>query len=56
MVKVTEDNINLYTFEDVIFPILGHKVEMPSNPFMKKIVEDIMAEDDITMEKFSSHA
>lgn len=56
MEEVTKSNIHQYTLEDVVFPIIGHSVRMPSNPEMYKIVDDIMAEDSITMEMFQSHA
>ena len=52
MVEVTEANIGEYTLDDVIFPIIGYLVKMPSNPEMWKIVDDIMAEDSITMDMF----
>ena len=56
MIEVDEANIGNYTLEDVIFPILGHKVKMPSNPDMRKILEDLMKKDNMTMEQFQSHA
>jgi len=56
MKEVTEENIGQYSIEDVIFPIIGHKVQMPSNPELCKIVEDIMLEDNMTMAKFQSQA
>lgn len=52
MDSVTEANIGDYTLDDVIFPIIGYLVKMPSNPEMRKIVDDIMAEDSITMDMF----
>lgn len=36
----------------MIFPVIGHKVAMPSNPEMKKIIEDLMALDGMTMAMF----
>jgi hypothetical protein len=42
MIEVTEENIGNYTIEDVIMPIIGHKVKLPSHPEMRKIIEDIM--------------
>jgi len=54
MTEVTAENMDKYTLEDVIFPILGHKVKMPSHPDMKAIVEAIMAEDGISMQTFES--
>jgi tRNA(Glu) U13 pseudouridine synthase TruD len=56
MIEVTEENIANYSIEDVILPIIGHKVKMPTNPVMKKIIEDIMKEDDMSMVQFNSHA
>ena len=50
MIEVTEANIDKYTIEDVIFPIIGHKVKMPSNPDMKALMERIMAEDKMSMD------
>jgi hypothetical protein len=43
-----------YNFDDVIFPIIGHSVSLPNNPDLRKIIEDIMKEDDITIAKFIS--
>ena len=43
MIEVTEENIKDYTIGDVIFPIIGTKVALPSNPEMRKIMEDLMA-------------
>lgn len=42
--------------DDVIFPIIGHKVKMPTNPDMRKMIEDIMEKDGMSMAKFNSHA
>lgn len=52
MIEVDESNIDKYTLEDVIFPILGHKVKMPSNPDMRQIIEDLMKKDNMTMDQF----
>mmetsp|Transcript_17628 Transcript_17628/g.29779 ORF Transcript_17628/g.29779 Transcript_17628/m.29779 type:complete len:152 (+) Transcript_17628:1655-2110(+) len=52
MVEVTAESLEQYCFDDVIFPIIGHKVKLPSNPEMSKIIEDIMAEDGINMQTF----
>jgi tRNA(Glu) U13 pseudouridine synthase TruD len=56
MIEVTEENKGQYALEDVIMPLIGHKVKMPSNPEMKQLYETIMAEDQMTMDKFMSHA
>jgi tRNA(Glu) U13 pseudouridine synthase TruD len=56
MIEVTEANIDLYTAEDVILPIIGHKVKMPSNPEMRQIIETIMKEDNMSMDEFNKHA
>jgi tRNA(Glu) U13 pseudouridine synthase TruD len=40
----------------VIFPIIGHSVSFPNNPDLRKIIEDIMKEDDITIAKFISQS
>lgn len=56
MIEITEANISQYTFDDVIFPIVGYKVKMPAHPGMRKIVEDIMAEDNMSIDKFTSQA
>ena len=47
MIEVDESNIDKYTLEDVIFPILGHKVKMPKNADMRKILEDLMKKDNM---------
>ena len=52
LLEVTKSNIDQYTLDDVVFPIIGYSVRMPSNPEMRKIVDDIMAEDSITMGMF----
>jgi tRNA(Glu) U13 pseudouridine synthase TruD len=56
MIEVTESNISDYTIDDVIFPIIGHKVGMPKNDEMRKLYEDAMLEDKITMDMFEKHA
>ena len=56
MIEVTKENIHQYNLDDVILPILGHKVKMPSNSEIKSIFEKIMAEDNMDMDKFRSHA
>lgn len=54
MIEVTEQNIDSYTLKDVIFPIVGHKVGLPTNPEMRKLIEDLMAKDGMSMSKFES--
>jgi tRNA pseudouridine13 synthase len=56
MVLVTEQNISKYTMEDVVLPIVGHKIRMPENEEMNKIILDIMAKDNITMDHFHNSA
>ena len=53
MIEITEENIGDYTISDVIFPIIGHKVPLPTNPDMKKIMEELMAKDGVTMAMFN---
>ena len=54
MIEVTQENIGNYTLEDVIFPVIGSKVKLPSNPDMRAIIEEIMAKDNMTIAKFNS--
>lgn len=56
MIEVTAENIGNYTIEDVVFPIVGHKVRMPAHPEINAIVADIMAEDGMSMQQFNNHA
>jgi len=56
LVTVTEETVGNYSIFDVVMPIIGHKVPLPANPDLKAIMEGIMAEDNITLEKFKSHA
>jgi len=56
MMEITAENIQNYTLDDVIFPIIGHKVKMPSNPDMCAIIEEFMAKDDISMAKFNAQS
>ena len=52
MIEVNEENIRDYSIDDVLFPIVGHKVGLPSNAEMRKITEDVMAEDGISEQKY----
>ena len=54
MIEITEQNIANYTIEDVIFPVVGSKVKLPSNPEMRAIIEEIMAKDNMSIAKFNS--
>ena len=54
MIEVTEENISNYSISDVIFPIIGHKVAFPSNPEMRKIMEELMNKDGISMAMFEN--
>ena len=56
MIEVTSANINDFTILDVVFPIIGHSVSLPSNQEMNKIIKDIMSEDNISMAMFASQA
>lgn len=56
MIEVTAENIGNYTIEDVVLPIVGHKVKMPTHPEISKIISDIMAEDGMSMQQFNNHA
>jgi tRNA(Glu) U13 pseudouridine synthase TruD len=56
MLTVTEETLSNYTLDDVIFPVIGHKVKMPENAEMKKLIQEIMAKDKVTMEMFENHA
>jgi tRNA pseudouridine13 synthase len=52
VVDVTEENINQFTIDDVVLPVVGHEVRLPANAEMQKILVDIMAEDSISMQTF----
>lgn len=56
MIEVTEGNIGNFTINDVIMPIIGHKVKLPKNEHLRQIYEKIMKEDDMSMAKFESHS
>jgi tRNA(Glu) U13 pseudouridine synthase TruD len=56
MIEVTEENINSYTIDDVIFPIIGSKVKMPANEEMRDLIAGYLKEDNITMSLFEDHA
>jgi tRNA(Glu) U13 pseudouridine synthase TruD len=56
MIEITAENIKNYTLDDVIFPIIGHKVKMPSNPDMCALIEELMAKDDMSMAKFNAQS
>lgn len=46
---VTSENIDQFSIEDVVCPMVGHNIRLPKNDDLRKIIEDIMAEDGITM-------
>lgn len=52
LITVTAANISKFTFDDVIFPIVGFRSRLPENEELKKIMFDVMAEDGITMDHF----
>ena len=48
VVDVTDANIDDFTIEDVVMPMVGHDVNLPKNEDLKKIILDIMLADGIT--------
>lgn len=50
MIVVTQENINNFNIEDVVLPIVGHKIKMPENEEICQIITDIMAEDKMSMD------
>lgn len=55
MIEIGEDDLDKYTLDDVIFPMIGFKVKMPSNPILRQIMEDVMKEDNMSIAMFSTH-
>jgi chromosome segregation and condensation protein ScpB len=43
--EVNEESRERYSLEDVILPIIGHKVDMSRNKEMREIMERVMKED-----------
>ena len=56
VVDVTDANINDFTIEDVVMPMVGHDVNLPKNEDLKKIIIDIMKADGITLDNFAKLA
>ena len=55
MIEVTAENIHKYTINDVVMPIVGYRTRMPNNDELRKIILDIMAEDNVTEATFERH-
>lgn len=49
---MTEENIKEFTIDDIVLPVVGHEVRLPLHAEMQKIMVDIMAEDNISMQTF----
>jgi tRNA pseudouridine13 synthase len=53
VIEVTEDNLSEYSIYDVVMPMVGPSVRMPSNPDVKKIILDILEQDGMSLSNFA---
>lgn len=56
VVDITEANIHEFTINDVVMPMVGHDVRLPSNKELEAIIVDIMTADGIKMEHFTNQS
>ena len=55
-VKITEENKDQYSIEDVVMPIIGYEVPLPENESLREIYQEIMNKDNISLDNFKSHS
>ena len=48
---ITEENINKYSFFDLVLPIVGYEIYYPKNE-MKNYIEELLKKDDLTINDF----
>ena len=48
---ITEENINKYTFFDLVLPIVGYEIYYPKNE-VKNYIEELLKKDDLTFKDF----
>ncbi|CAD8118419.1 unnamed protein product [Paramecium sonneborni] len=51
-ILVTEQNISQYTFDKVVLPIYGHKINIPEESIVSKLLQNIFQEEQITKQDF----
>ncbi len=56
LIVVTEENINKYTIDDVLMPLVGYRTKLPPNAELQKIINDIMEEDQMSFNNFDQQA
>ena len=54
VIDVTEDNINSYTIEDVVMPMIGHDIRMPKNEELGQIYTEILLKDGVSASDFAA--
>ena len=52
---ITEDNINKYSFEDLVIPIVGYEIYYPKND-IKNFIEELLKKDDLSFKDFEYQA
>lgn len=50
---ITEENINKFTFDDVVMPIVGYKIHYPKNE-VTNYIESLLEKDGLTFKDFES--
>ena len=52
---ITEENINKYSFYDLVIPIVGYEIYYPKND-IKNYIEDLLKKDDLSFKDFEYQA
>jgi hypothetical protein len=49
---VTENNISEFKLSDVVMPLIGHDVRLPSHQGLQQILIEIMQKDGVSLSHF----
>ena len=56
VIEVTDENISEFELSDVVMPMIGHDVRLPSHQGLQQIFVDIMQKDGVSLNHFQNLA
>ena len=56
VVEVTHENIKEFQLSDIVMPMIGHDVRLPTNRDLQQIIVDIMEKDGISLSNFQNQS
>ena len=54
VIDVTKDNIDQFSLEDIVMPMVGYETRMPRNADLQNIVFHFLAKDGVSLDHFQS--